>query len=230
MTDLVLYGTPASPFVRKAQAALHHAGAEYDFENINIMAMPDWFVEISPARRIPVLRDRSIGAEGIPGTIPDSSSICLYVDKKFNAGLYGSDAYEAGRVAWYEEYADTVLAMTVGMELFRPIIFPLFGGQPSDVDTAKKTWAEKLPKMFDYLEASLDGKPYFVGDQFSVADIGVAAQMTQIDLVVGLPDKSKWPALVAHTEAMKARPGFAESLEASSKMFAGILPEKLDLN
>lgn len=230
MTDLVLYGTPASPFVRKAQAALHHAGAAYDFENINIMAMPDWFVEISPARRIPVLRDRSIGTEGIPGTIPDSSAICLYVDKKFGADLYGSDAYEAGRAAWYEEYADTVLAMTVGMELFRPIIFPLFGGQPSDLETAKKTWAEKLPRMFDYLEASLDGKSFLVGDKYSVADIGVAAQMTQIDLVVGLPDKGRWPALVAHTEAMKARAGFAENLAASSKMFAGILPEKLDLS
>ncbi|MEO1027594.1 MAG: glutathione S-transferase N-terminal domain-containing protein [Pseudomonadota bacterium] len=77
MTDFVLYGTPMSPFVRKAEAALHQAGAEYDLVNINSMDMPDWFVEISPSRRIPVLRDKSIAIEGIPGTIPDSSAICM---------------------------------------------------------------------------------------------------------------------------------------------------------
>ena len=194
------------------------------------MAMPDWFVEISPARRIPVLRDKTIGTEGIPGTIPDSSAICLYVDKKFDANLYGSSPYEAGRVAWFEEYGDTVLAMTTGLELFRPIIFPLFGGQPSDVERAKTAWTEKFPPLFDYLEASLAGKDYFVGGQFSIADIAIASQMLQIDLIVGLPDASKWPALVKHTETMKARPEFAANIETCANMLGGILPEKLDLN
>ncbi|MDH3641655.1 MAG: glutathione S-transferase N-terminal domain-containing protein, partial [Gammaproteobacteria bacterium] len=69
MTDLVIYGTPVSPFVRKVEAVLRTQGVAYDFENINIMDMPDWFLEISPARRIPVLRDRSVGREGVPGTI-----------------------------------------------------------------------------------------------------------------------------------------------------------------
>lgn len=41
------------------------------------------------AKRIPVLRDRSIGEKGIPGTIADFSAICLYLDRKHEAGLYG---------------------------------------------------------------------------------------------------------------------------------------------
>lgn len=230
MSDLVVYGTPASPFVRKVQVILAHAGAEYDFEDVNIMAMPDWFVEISPARRIPVLRDKTVGQEGVAGTIPDSSAIALFLDKRLDIGLYGANAFEAGRVAWIEEYADTVIAMPAGMDFFRPIIFPLFAGKPSDLEKARQTWHEKFPPLFDYLEGVLDGGDYLVGGAFSLADIAVGCQMTQIDLIAGLPDASRWPALVRHTEAMKARPGFKENLEICSKMLGGLLPEKVDLN
>lgn len=227
--ELVVYGTPLSPFVRKVEGLLHHAGLAYDFENVTIMDLPDWFVEISPARRIPVLRDRTIGTEGIPGTIADSSAIALYLDRRFDIGLYGTEPYHAGRIAWFEEYADTNLAMAVGLELFRPIIFPLFGGKPSDLDTARKAWTEKLPPLFDYLEKSLDGGSYLVGGQVSLADFAVAAQMAQIAITVGLPDAEKWPALVKHTEAMMVRPGFAENLAKSSAFLSKILPVKPDL-
>ena len=230
MTDFVLYGSPLSPFVRKAEVALRTVGVAYDFENINIMDMPDWFVEISPARRIPVLRDKTVGTDGIPGTIPDSSAILLFVEDRFSPGLYGSNAYEKARAAWYEEYADTVVAMTIGLEMFRPIIFPLFQGKPSDLDTARKAWNEKFPPIFDYLEASLDGADYFVGNRYSVADIAVGSQMTQIDLVAGLPDASKWPALVKHTENMKSKPGFVENLATCNAFLPNILPSKVDLS
>lgn len=69
MADLVVDGVPASPLVRKTEAFLHYIGAEYGFENVNIMGMPDWFLEISPAKRIPVLRDKTIGTEGRLDTI-----------------------------------------------------------------------------------------------------------------------------------------------------------------
>ncbi len=229
MADFVVYGMPLSPFVRKVQVALAHAGTDYDFESVNIMAMPDWFVEISPARRIPVLRDKTVGVEGIPGTIPDSSAICVYLEGKLGMGLYGTSPFEAGRASWFEEYADTVLAMPTGMGLFRPIMFPRFSGKESDIETAKKTWDEQMPRLFDYLEASLDGADYFVGGQYSLADIAVGCQMTQIDLIIGLPDAAKWPSLARHTQAMKTRPGFAENLATCSQIISGILPEKVEL-
>ena len=230
MAELVVYGSPLSPFVRKVEVVLSNQGVEYDFENINIMDMPDWFIEISPARRIPVLRDRSIGEEGIPGTIADSSAICLYLDCKLNAGLYGESAFEAGRAAWLEEYADTELAAPLGMQLFRPILFPRMAGKESDLDTARKTYNEILPRRFDYLEAALHGREFFVGDKFSIADIAVGAQMTQLDLVAGTPDATRWPRLARHVEAMKSRPGFSDNLAACQKMLGRLLPEKVDLS
>ena len=230
MTDLVVYGSPLSPFVRKVEAVLRHQGADYDFENVNIMDMPDWFVEISPARRIPVLRDRSVGNEGIPGTIADSSAICLYLDRKLNTGLYGESAFHAGRAAWLEEYADTEVAMHLGMQIFRPLVFPLIAGKQSDVDTAKNAFQELLPSRFDYLESALDGAQYFVGNRFSIADIAIGAQMTQLGLVAELPSSNRWPGLIEHSEMIRSHPTFADNLAVCGKMLSRLLPEKFDLS
>ena len=230
MADLIVYGTPVSPFVRKVEVVLKHQGVDYDFENINIMDMPDWFLEISPARRVPVLRDRSVSAEGVPGTIADSSAICAYLERKLEAGLYGESAFDTGRAVWLEEYADTELALPLGMQLFRPILFPRMAGKESDLDTARKTWNEVLPAKFDYLENALDGNEFFVGGRFSIADIAVGAQMTQLDLVAGTPDTARWPGLATHTHAMKARPGFVENLATCQKMLGRLVPEKLELS
>jgi len=76
---------------------LREKGATFELESVNIMPMPDWFKEISPARRIPVLRDTDIGKEGPLGTIPHSSAICAYIEQKFpELAIYPEDPY--GRV------------------------------------------------------------------------------------------------------------------------------------
>ena len=74
--SLILYGLPLSPFYRKVEMCLREKDIPFEAEAVNILPMPDWFKEISPAKRIPVLRDTEIGKEGVPGTIPDSSAIC----------------------------------------------------------------------------------------------------------------------------------------------------------
>jgi len=48
-----------------------------------------------------------------------------------------------------EEYADTEVAMKVVMNVFRPILFPLMAGKPSDIEGARKGFQEDVPKRFD---------------------------------------------------------------------------------
>lgn len=217
--SLVLYGAPLSPFVRKCEVVLREKGVDFEGVPVNIMPMPDWFKQISPARRIPVLRDKSIAEEGTQGTIPDSSAICAFIEKKHpQPALYPADSFEHGRSLWYEEWADTELAGTVGMGIFRPIMFRRFQKQEPDVETASKTWNEKLPRLFDYLEGELDGDEFLVGGALSIADIAVACQLTNLELVAGLPDAGRWPQVVAFVERLRERPSFGPNLAICRKI------------
>jgi len=225
--SLILYGAPLSPFVRKVDVFLREKGVEFESEPVNIMPMPDWFKEISPARRIPVLRDCSVGKEGIAGTIPDSSAICAFAEAKHpEPALYPSEPFERGRATWFEEWADSELAGAVGMGIFRPIMFPRFQGKESDIETASKTWHERLPRLFDYVEKELEGREFLVGDSLSIADISLACQMGNLELVAGLPAASRWPSTVSHTQRIQARPSFAPNLA----ICRSIIKESVDLS
>lgn len=208
--DLVIYGLKGSPFVRKVQVVLAEKGAPYDFEMASPFPAPDWFAAISPLKRIPVLRDRSIGTEGTAGTIPDSSAICGFLERKYpEPALYPAAPFEFGRALWFEEYADFELAMRIGMGVFRPVVMARFFGKEPDVEAARKTIREELPPLFDYLEGSIVGREFLVGDRLSIADISVATQFVNFHFAGARIDAVRWPSLAAYVDRMHARPSFA---------------------
>jgi glutathione S-transferase len=225
--SLILYGAPLSPFVRKADALLREKGATFELESVNIMPMPDWFKEISPARRIPVLRDTDIGTEGPLGTIPDSSAICAYIEQKFpEPAFYPDDPYERGRVVWFEEYCDTDLAGPLGLGIFRPIQFNRFMGKEPDVEAAKKTYAEQLPRHLDYLENEIGAGDYLVGDALSIADVSLACQLAQLELIAGPLDAARWPGVAGLVSRLTQRESFQPCLAICRKI---VKQEPIDL-
>ena len=226
LMSLILYGAPLSPFVRKVDVSLREKDLAFELEPVNIMPMPDWFKEISPARRIPVLRDTEVGQEGVLGTIPDSSAICAFLEEKRpEPALYPSDPFEYGRALFYEEWADTELMAPIGLGVFRPIMFNVFQKKDPALALARQTRDETLPPIFDYLEGELEGKVFLSGDAFSIADLTVACCLTQFTLVAGSLDASRWPLLAAHYEKTMARPSLQPSLALCRK----VVPEPFDL-
>lgn len=231
---LILYGAPLSPFVRKAEVVLREKGIPFESESVNILPMPDWFKAISPARRIPVLRDTSIGSEGRAGTLPDSSAICAFLEKKQpEPPLYPSEPFAHGRAIWLEEWADSELAGAIGLGIFRPLMFPRFQGKPPDLETAKAAWHDKLPRLFDYLEEELEAAGaaqaedarHLLGGALSIADIAIGVQLAQLEMVAGLPDVRRWPRAITFAERMIARPSFAPNLALCRK----IVKQRVDL-
>lgn len=216
--DLLIYGMKGSPFVRKVQVLLAEKGVPYDFEMASPFPAPDWFAEISPAKRIPVLRDRSIGTEGAAGTLPDSSVICAYLERKHpEPAMYPRDHFDHARALWFEEYADSELAMRIGLGLFRPMVMARMFGKEPDVETARKTVREQLPPLFDYLETSIAGRSCFVGDALGIADIAIATQFVNFRHAGARIDVARWPALAAWVDRMLARKSFADCIAAERK-------------
>jgi glutathione S-transferase len=223
--DLVLYGVPLSPFVRKVEVMLREKNIDFEMEAV-MMPFPDWFLEISPAGRMPALRDRDIAAEGAEGVIPDSSAICAYLERlQPEPAFYPADAYGHGRAVWYEEYADSELAGCIGMGIFRPIVFPIFAKQEPDLETARTTVTERLPRYLDYLEKQLAGREYLVGDEFSIADLSVATQLIQLELAVGSSPTDGHSQVTALRERVKSRPSLTENLTRCRK----VLKQPVDL-
>lgn len=219
--DLVLYGVKGSPFVRKVQVALAEKALDYELKAVSIFPAPEWFAEISPAKRIPVLRDRRIGEEGRVGTLPDSSVICTYLERlQPSPALYPKDPFAHARALWFEEYADSELSPLIGLGMFRPAVVAPLTGQPADLDTARATLHEKLPPLFDYLHSELaPDQRYLVADQFSIADISIACQMINLHLAGGSVDASRWPHLAAYVERILTRDSLAACLAEERKLF-----------
>ena len=227
MHDLLIYGMKGSPFVRKVQVVLAEKGLPYDFEMASPFPAPDWFVAINPAKRIPVLRDRSVGTEGVAGTIPDSSAICAYLERKYpRPALYPQDDFAFARALWLEEYADSELAARVGLGLFRPIVMARMFGREPDLERARKTLRQDLPPIFDHLEASVAGREFLIGAALSIADIAVATQFVNFHHAGARLDAARWPSLAAYLERLHARPSFADCIAAEREF---IPPSELDL-
>ncbi|MEQ8411698.1 MAG: glutathione S-transferase family protein [Erythrobacter sp.] len=227
--DIVIYGSPVSPFVRKVAGVAMEKDVPFEIEPVDVFSPPQWFRDISPMKRIPVLRDRSIAEEGPDGTIADSSAICAYIEAKHpSPTLYPTDPYARGRAVWIEEYADTALAPAGGLGIFRPIFFAVSKGEEPDLAKARATWGEQMPPVFDYLESALGGREFFAGDALSIADISVTTILMQVALVAHFP-LDPWPALAAHYDAMRQRLSIGGPFAQADRAIRKALPERFDL-
>ncbi|MGB0713712.1 MAG: glutathione S-transferase N-terminal domain-containing protein, partial [Gammaproteobacteria bacterium] len=54
--SLELVSFKLCPFVQRAVITLKHHGIDYDITYINLDEPPEWFHEVSPMEKVPVLR------------------------------------------------------------------------------------------------------------------------------------------------------------------------------
>lgn len=208
---LIVYGGSLSPFVRKVCVVMAEKGVEFTVENVNPFAPPPEFLTISPLKRIPVLRDTD---QAEPNTLSDSSVICDYLEHKFpNPPLYPKDPFLRARALWYEEYADSILAQTIGPGLFFQRVVKKMMKQQPDEALCAATMTEKLPPLFDYLEKEIGDREYFVGNAFSIADVTVGTMLVNFDHAGETVDAKRWPKLAAYGQRIHARPSFKGFIE-----------------
>lgn len=211
---LVIYGASLSPFVRKTRVFLAEKGLDYKLEQISPFQPPEWFKDISPLGRIPVLKDEDVGPDA---TLPDSSIICAYLERKHpEPALYPKDDFAYARALWFEEYADSEMAGNIGIGVFRPVVINKMMGKEPDRATAEKTIGEKLPRYFSYLEKEIGTKAYLVGDMFTIADIATATSFVNFAHAGYTPDEKLYPNLVHYLAGIHARPSFAACIAEES--------------
>ena len=195
-----LYGTPLSPFVRKAMLALEYKGLEYENEKTFPNEKSEPFRSISPLGKIPVLDHDGF-------TIPDTSVICRYLDRIApDKPIYPQDPKEEARALWLEEYADTRLIENCAGVFQERLMKPKLLKQPTDEARLAGILDTTLPTCLDYLESVVPESGYLVGGHLSIADLSVVTCFIQAQYGDFDVDGAKYPKLRRYLDAAYAAP------------------------
>jgi glutathione S-transferase len=89
---------------------------------------------------------------------------------------------------------------------------PLFKFAEKLPDASKQVFKDELGVRFDWLSKQLEGKPYLLGDTFSVADIYLFTLLNW-PRYVGM-DIAKWPVLKDYHKRIAGRPAVQAALMA----------------
>jgi glutathione S-transferase len=197
-----LCGASQSPFVRKVAIVLLEKGIPFESEMLVPLPKTPELFALHPLGKIPVLKDGDV-------VVPDSSVICLYLEKKHPARpAYPADPAEYAAALFMEEYSDAKLAEVFGGLLFERFVKPTFlGGSPDDGRVAKLL--AEVPVVFDYLESRLPADRDTLLPRFSVADAALAGQFSTFAGCGVAIDAARWPRTFRYAEALAERPSVA---------------------
>lgn len=214
---MILYGSSLSPFVRKVLAYAGEKGIELELKPTGTApGQPsDEFLEASPLRKMPALRDGSF-------TLPDSSAIIHYLEARFpDPELIPADPQMRGRTIWFEEYADTILASCGAKMFYNRVVLPRFFGRQGDEEAARNAEQQELPPMLDYLETVVpEPGEFLVGGRITLADIAIATQFVNLTHLGCDRDHSRHARVYAYVDSILNRPSFQPWIERETGLLA----------
>ena len=180
-----LHGTSRSRSARSLWA-LEELGVKYDHNAMpTTEAKSPAHLKLNPNGHVPVLEDDGV-------VLWESMAINLYLADKYGKNsLWPQDA--AGRA---EAYKWSFWAMTEVEPHLLTILRNRVMAPPDQRDEkAAQAAVEALKAPLNALEASLKGKEYLLGKNFTIADLNVAAVMSWIPMMK--LDLSAWPNVAA---------------------------------
>jgi glutathione S-transferase len=181
------------PWVQRAAIVLREKNVEFEFRHIEPDNRPDWFLAISPHKKVPVLR------VGDQVSLFESNAIAEYLDETVPPRLHPEDpVVRAVNRAWTDYVPDFAGAVTA----------TAYADSEADYHKA----AEKIPVPFARLEGALTTQgngPFFNGATYSLVDAAYAPFLQRyifLDRVKKLGHIEKFPRLHAWAKALINRP------------------------
>ena len=199
MTKPTLYGISGSRALR-AIWGMEETGIEYNHVSTNFAedSKEQDFLAINPNGRIPALVDGDV-------TLFESMAINLYLAKKYGQDLYPSRIEDEGRAwqwsVWGISEIEPLQMQVVVQKLFTP--------EPKRNPKVTENALRGLERPLKVLDDQLAQRPYLLGDEFSVADLNVAAVMLLFGMV-GI-DASAHTHVSRWLETCYARPALARA-------------------
>lgn len=178
---------------------------------------PEAFLALNPAGQVPVLVDDD-------GTVlADSNAICEYLDESYpDRPLIGFDARARAEtrrlVAWFDgKFFDEVTRNVVDEKVLKR--FMRMGHPDSG---AIRAGQQNLGYHLDYIGWLIERRNWLAGDDFGLADVAAAAQLSCVDYLGDVPWTDHEPAKDWYAR-VKSRPSFRTLL---ADHIPGLVPPK----
>jgi glutathione S-transferase len=197
-----LYHLWLSPFARKVRIALREKNLACDLKVEKVWERREDFLALNPAGTVPVLVDDT-GA-----VICDSSVICEYLDEAYpEIGLLPGGPAERAEARRLAAWFDQRFAREVSDNLYREKMLKRFLGLGEPNSSAVRAGYANIRYHLDYIGWLAERRRFLAGDQFGLADIAAAAQLSTLDYIGDVPwdeheGAKQWYARI------KSRPSF----------------------
>ncbi len=179
-----LYSLP-TPNGIKVSAALEEMGLPYEAHLVNFATddqMTPEFISLSPNNKIPVILDPD-GPDGEPIAVFESGAILLYLAEK-TGKLMPADARGKWEVTQWLMFQMGGVGPMLGQLGF----FHKFAGAAFEDKRPRDRYVDEATRLFEVMEARLEGREYFVGDEYTIADLALWPWVRTIDGFYGAGD------------------------------------------
>src|SRR5260221_4934349 len=193
MTDYMLVSFKTCPWVQRSAIILREKNAPFEFRHIESDNRPDWFLAISPHKKVPVLTiDDKV-------TLFESNAINEYLDEQVSPQLHPADPIQCAINRAWTDYVPTFASSVTGCA---------YAATEADFQKA----VAKIPEAFDRLEKALEKQgsgPFFNGVKYSLVDSAYAPFLQRyvfLNRIKKLGVIEKFPRVKAWCDALMARP------------------------
>ena len=193
MAKYMLVSFKTCPWVQRSAIVLREKNTPFELRHIEPDNRPDWFLAISPHKKVPVL--------SIDGKVSlfESNAIAEYLDETIAPRLHPEDPVQRAINRAWTDYVPTFSELVTGQAY-------------ADDEAEYKADVAKIPQAFEKLEGALKAQgagPFFNGAKYSLVDAGYAPFLQRyyyLDRIKPLGVIEKFPRVKAWADTLLARP------------------------
>lgn len=160
----VLISFSICPFVQRSAVLLNKKSQPFKRINIDLSNKPDWFLQLAPTAKVPVLIVKD--GKGELKTVFESAIINEYLDESYGESLLSTDSLaKADQRSWIA-FSDSLLFLQYRM---------LSAETQETYEESRDQMVKELLKL-----SPAAGKPVFDGQIFSLVDAAYAPLFTRL--------------------------------------------------
>jgi glutathione S-transferase len=198
MPHFRLISSKTCPYVQRSVMTLREKGIAYDIDYVDLSNKPDWFVELSPLSKVPVLEvTRDDGSKVV---LFESVVINEYLDDATEGSMLPADPLDRAHSRAWIEFGTAVLS-------------DAFSVTSAKDEAELSEVLKKLGGKLDRLEREIGEGPFFLGAEVSLVDAAFTPALQRLSwaneihpamaIFEGRPKVARWWSALAERESVR---------------------------